>query len=112
MRFGQIALGLRGVVGRWLGAGVGLDVRFALLSFETIKFVAQALVLGLRGAQVGGDGFDQVEQAQDEVSGALVRKTTQIKVVKHGSRPSAAIRSVEALYIGAGNLAARRERPP
>ena len=50
---------------RRLGPLVGLDVRLALLTFEAVVFVAQALVLDLQLAYGCVQVFDQVEQLRN-----------------------------------------------
>ena len=85
-RAGLTAFLLRGEVrGSWSGR-VRLDGGRAVFTFEAIEFVAQTLGLSLGGAEIGGKGLDQVEQAGDERPGPLVREAAQIKVGQQGRK--------------------------
>jgi hypothetical protein len=86
---GLVALALRGVIGSgWLG--VGLNVGFALFALEAVDLIAQALVLCLDSAQVGGLVFEQIEQTDDQGASALVRNTREIEISKHRQYQSGA----------------------
>src|SRR5207253_7383868 len=76
---------LRGMIGWWGGRGVGFDQGLALLALEVVELVPQPLVLGLRGAQVGGLGFDEIQQPDDQFAGAFVGDAAEIEVVEHGA---------------------------
>jgi hypothetical protein len=76
-----VALLLGGVIGR--RRSIRFDRGLALLALEVVDLIAQALVFGLRGAQVGGQGFDEVQQPNDQLTRTLVGDAAQVKVIEH-----------------------------
>jgi hypothetical protein len=87
-----------GVVGWRCGRRGGFDLRLALFALETVEFVTQALGLALGSAQVGSEGFNQIEQATDEDAGAVVGEAAEIKRVKHWVATTQGVDCEELLY--------------
>ncbi len=54
-----------------------------MFAFETIDFIAQALVLSLRCAQLGGDRLNEIEQLANEVARPFVGNAGEVKAVEH-----------------------------
>src|SRR6266852_5328888 len=75
------------VLGRRLRR-VGLDRRRALLAFEPVELVAQALVLCLSRPEVGHDTFQHVQQPLDQLACPFIGNAGQVKVFKHSASGS------------------------
>ena len=75
------------VLGRRLRR-VGLDRRRALLAFEPVELVAQALGLCLSRPEVGHDIFQHVQLLLDQLACPFIGNAGQVKVFKHSASGS------------------------